>query len=252
MACSLAPVPAAAIDHGDDLARRVARALQRGRVGVGQRRGVQWRVHVAGIDSQDADAVGAQLLVPDAAQVQQGRLAGTVGAPARVRGHGRVARDVDNERARSGRGLAGRCSQQAEQRLGQAERSEQVGLQRDFEVLALGVAEQGERHRPEARGVVDEHVEAAERAADLQGDGVRVGLLRDVADDAVAAGKRRRGAGDGSALAGDEGDAIAARRKGLGERAAEARGAAGDGDAQRRAREVGMVAHDRVLKLAMR
>ena len=80
---------------------------------------------------------------------------------------------------------------------------------------------------------MDQDVEAAERAADLQRDGVHVVLLRDVADDAVAAGDRARDARDAAGVAGDEGDAVAARRERFDEGEAEARRAAGDGDAKR-------------------
>ena len=67
--------------------------------------------------------------------------------------------------------LAGGRGERAEQRLGQPERPEQVGGERALEVLALGVGEQRERHRAETRGIVDQHVEAAERAEELQAIG---------------------------------------------------------------------------------
>ena len=131
--------------------------------------------------------------------------------------------------------LARRRGERAEQRLGQAERPEQVGRQRRLEVLALGVGEQRQRHRAEARRVVDQHVEAAERAADLQRDRVRVVLARDVADDAVRCRRCARATRvDARRVAGDEGDRAPRAVQRLDERQAEARGAAGDGDAQGR------------------
>jgi hypothetical protein len=229
---------ALAVDPRDDLARRVGRALQRRRVGVGHGERVQRRVHVARIDGDDGDAVRPELLVPDPAQVRERRLARTVRAPAGVRRDRGVARDVEHDRAAArGGAFARRAGEQAEQRLGEAERADQVGGERRLEVLALGVGEQGQRHRAEARGVVDEDVEAAERGADLQGDGVRVILAGDVADDAVAACDAACDFRDRVAVAGDEGDGVAARGEGLDQRQAEAGGAAGDGDAQRRARD---------------
>jgi len=80
---------------------------------------------------------------------------------------------------------------------------------------------------------VDQDVEPAERAADLQRDGVHVFLPRDVADDAVAAGDLARDATETAGVAGDEGDRVAARRERFDEGEAEARRAAGDGDAKR-------------------
>jgi hypothetical protein len=94
----------------------------------------------------------------------------------------------------------------AEQRLGEAKRADDVGRERQLDVLAVGVGEQRERGRAEARRVVDQDVEAAERAADLQRDRVRVFLPGDVADDAVAAAKRFGDAAHARRVAGDEGD----------------------------------------------
>ena len=136
------------------------------------------------------------------------------------------------------RPFARRAGEQAEQRLGQAERAEQVGGEGGLEVLAFGVGEQGQRHRPEARRVVDQDVESAERRADLQRDRVGVVLARDVADDAVTAGVAAGDARHRVAVTGDEGDRVAARGEGLDQRQAEAGGAAGDGDAQRDARRM--------------
>ena len=109
--------------------------------------------------------------------------------------------------------------------------ADQVDGQRLLQRLALGVGQQRQRHRPEARRVVDQHVEPAEAAGDLQRDRVDVVLAADVADDAVRAG-RVGGALDGARGAGDEGDARAVRGELPHQRQAEAGGAAGDGDAQ--------------------
>jgi hypothetical protein len=181
-----------AVDPRDDLARRVGRALQRRRVGVGHGERVQRRVHVARIDGDDGDAVrpssssqirlrcaSAALLAPYAPQPAYGVTAASLETLSTTRG------------ARGG-AFARRAGEQAEQRLGEAERPEEVGGERRLEVLALGVGEQRERHRAEARRVVDEHVEAAERGADLERDRMRVFLAGDVADDAVAAGDAAR------------------------------------------------------------
>ena len=55
--------------------------------------------------------------------------------------------------------------------------------------------QQCERHRAEARRVVDEHVEPAERGVDLQREAVRVVLVGDVTDDALRAGPGAGAAG---------------------------------------------------------
>ena len=103
----------------------------------------------------------------------------------------------------------------------------------ELEIFALGVGEERERRRPEARGVVDEHVEAAEGAELIwSGDRVDVLLPRDVADDAVGAGMVAGNAVDALAGAGDEGDAGAAAAELAHEREAETGGASGDGDSE--------------------
>ena len=56
--------------------------FKRRRIGVGHRQRVQRRVHVAGVDREETDAVGLCLLGPDCRQVVERRLAGAVGAPA--------------------------------------------------------------------------------------------------------------------------------------------------------------------------
>jgi hypothetical protein len=54
---TVAVAGALAVDAADDLARRLVRPLQRRRVGVGHRGGVQRRVHVARVDGDDGDPV---------------------------------------------------------------------------------------------------------------------------------------------------------------------------------------------------
>ena len=203
------------------LARRsratISRAASRGRFSVagsasGSAAACSGVSMSPGSTAMTRDAVRRELLVPDPAQVRERGLARAVGAPAGVRRDRGVAADVDDHERGPRSPAARRRGERAEQRLGQAERAEQVGRERRLEVLALGVGEQRQRHRAEARGVVDEHVEAAERAADLQRDRVDVVLARDVADDAVAAGDRARDALHARGVAGDEGDA---RRRAL-------------------------------------
>ena len=216
-------------DGVGQLAGRGLRPLQRRRVGVGHGGRVQRRVHVARVDRQEAHPLRRQLGVPDAAQVAQGRLARAVRAPARVGVDRRVAGDVQHDRAAA---LAGRRGQRPEQRLGQAERPEQVRGEGPFQVLAVGVAQQRQRRRPEVRGVVDQHVEPAELADDLHGDGVDVVLHGDVADDAVRAGVSPRHLLDAARRAGDEGHPRAAAEQLPDEGQAQPGGAAGDGDPQ--------------------
>ena len=137
-----------------------------------------------GSSERKRNAESAELGVPDARQVVQRGLARAVRAPRRVRRHGGVARDVQRPRRRPS---PGRRGERAEQRLRQSKRSDDVGGQRQLEIFAVGVGEQRERHRTEARGVVDQDVEAAELADDLQRDRMDIVLERDVADDAVRA-----------------------------------------------------------------
>ena len=221
----------------------ISRAASRGRFSVagsasGTASGVQRRVHVAGVDGDDARRRAAQLLVPDPAQVRQRRLARAVRAPAGIGRDRGVARDVDHQRARAGaRRRAPTPRAAPSSALVRRNGPTQVGRERRLEVLAVGVGEQRERHRAEARGVVDEDVEAAERGADLQRDAVRC---------LPCARRRRRCRGcrrsaratraTRVAVAGDEGDLRRRARAGLDQRQAEAGGAAGDGDAQARAR----------------
>ena len=70
-----------------------------------------------------------------------------VGAPLRIGVDRRVARYVEHDCAAA---FAGGGGQRAEQRLGEAEGPEDVGLEREREVLALGVGEK--REAASARG----------------------------------------------------------------------------------------------------
>ena len=165
------------------------------------------------------------------AQVPQRRLARAVGAPPGVGGDGRVAGDVQHDRATA---LAGGRGERAEDRLGQPERPEQVRGQRALQGFAVGVAEQRERRRAEVRGVVHQHVEAAECADDLEGDRVDVLLQGDVPDDPVYAGEVARHPLDAVPRPGDEGHPRAAAVQLPDEGQAQARGAPGDRDAKPR------------------
>ena len=64
----------------------------------------------------------------------------------------------------AGSALPRRSRQRTQQRLGQAERAEQVGGERRLEVLALGVGQRHQRDGPERRSVVDENFDAASAA----------------------------------------------------------------------------------------
>ena len=99
------------------------------------------------------------------------------------------------------------------------------------EVFVVGVGKQRQRHRAEAGGAVDQDVEAAEVAGDLQRDCMDVVLAADVADDADGASVPG-GLGHCRGGAGDESHAGAVCRKLAHERAAEAGRAAGHRDAK--------------------
>src|SRR5208283_5982540 len=97
-----------------------------------------------------------------------------------------------------------------------------VDGERALKIIAFGVGEQRERRRPEAGGIVDQRVEAAEVPSDLERDWVDVLLAPDIADDAAGAGLP----GDPLHVKGracDEGDASATRRKIFDQRQSEAR-----------------------------
>ena len=124
------------------------------------------------------------------------------------------------------------CGERAEQRFRQAERPHQIGRQRPLEILALGVAEERERRGPEIGRVVDQDVESAELAENLERDGIDGVLRRDVADDAVDAGVAALDRFDAVAAARDEGDARAGAVQGTDERQSETGRPACDGDPQ--------------------
>ena len=159
--------------------QRSPRRSQRRRIGIGDRLRVQWRVHVAGIDGEETDAVGfassAQMAVR-----WRSAFAGAIGAPTRIGVDARVAGDVDDKRPAS---VAGGGGKRAEQGFGQPERPQQVDRERLLQVLAIGVGKRRERRRAEARCVVDEDVKAVKIAGDLQRDRVNVVLAPDVTDD---------------------------------------------------------------------
>ena len=104
--------------------------------------------------------------------------------------------------------------------------------ERALEILALGVAQKRERRRSEIRRVVDEDVEAAQLAENLQRHRVDVVFRRDVAHDAVRAGMFAGDLVDPLAVAGDERHARALLVEQMDEGQAESRRAAGDGDAK--------------------
>ena len=107
-----------------------------------------------------------------------------------------------------------------------------VGRKGELEVLALGVAEQRERRWAQARGVVDEDVQSAKRAENLQRDRMDVLLAGDVADNADDPGIRGRDSLDSFAIPGDEGDVRAAAGEFANQREAEPGCPACDGDAK--------------------
>jgi hypothetical protein len=76
--------------------------------------------------------------------------------------------------------------------------------------LTVGVRQERERNGTEARRVVDEHVQPAKAAEDLQRDRIDGFLRRDVADDAVRVGMSTGDLVDAFARAGHERHASAA------------------------------------------
>src|SRR5262249_37773125 len=140
-------------------------------------------------------------------------------------GNRRVAGNVDHCSAGA---LPCGSRKGAEQSFGQPERAQQVHRERLFQLLAFGVGERCQGSRPETRCVVDQHVELAEIAGDLQRERVDILLTANVAHDSA----RTRFSGysfDGSRGSGNEGDARSARGELLDERESEARCSAGDG-----------------------
>jgi hypothetical protein len=128
--------------------------------------------------------------------------------------------------------LSRRGREGAEQRPGQAEGPHEVGRQSELELLAFGIGKQGERDGSEARGIVDEDVEAAQPSGDLQGDGVDVLLARHVPDDAVRPGNFACHKLEALPSARDEGDCRAAAAELANQRQAQPCRAAGDRNPQ--------------------
>ncbi len=203
--------------------------LQRRAIGVRHGERVQRRIHVSRIDRDHANALGGEFGIPDAAEMLECRLARAVRAPVRIRVDRGVARHVDDDPAARFPGRSGEC---AEQRLRQPERSEHVGGERRLECFARGVGERRERHRAEARRIVDEHVDAAAPAERLQRNAMDRVLVGDIADDAERFRLFARDALDAIRRARDERDVRAALAQFADERTSESRRAAGDENAQ--------------------
>lgn len=140
-------------------------------------------------------------------------------APARVGLDGRVRRDVHDGPGPAERHRAG-------EDLGQAERTDEVGLEHRFEVFALHVEEQAQRRRAERARVVDRDREIADQARGLAGDAMDRVPVADVAGDrvrdAAVAADRGDHVVERAGFARHERHACALRRELLGERATEA------------------------------
>ena len=99
MACSSRPSRRASRSiRADDLARRVARPLQRRRVGVGHGERVQRRVHVARVDGEEAHAVRPRAPRPRSRLRWRSAALLAPYAPQPGRVDRRVARDVEHQR----------------------------------------------------------------------------------------------------------------------------------------------------------
>jgi hypothetical protein len=86
---------------------------------------------------------------------------------------------IGSDRGIAGNGDHGRAAtcargggQRAKQSLRQTERSEQVHPDGLLQLFAFGIGQQRERDRSQGRSIVDERVEPAEIAGDLNGDRV--------------------------------------------------------------------------------
>ena len=108
-------------DNIEDIRRGCLRALQARSIGIRNRQGVQRRIHVARIDREDPHTIRPGLFAPDGREVAQGRLAGPIGAPARISIEGCIAGNVYHDRATP---VARGGGEGTEQGLGQPERSE--------------------------------------------------------------------------------------------------------------------------------
>ena len=128
-----------------------------------------------------------EFLVPDSAQVVKRCLAGSVGAPLRVRVHRGIARDIDHHRPA---GFACGCSQRTQESLREPERPQDISCQRPFEVLAICVRQQSEGRRSEVGRIVDQHVDPSQCPEHLNCNRIYVVFPRYVAGDSV---RRRMG-----------------------------------------------------------
>ena len=163
--------------------------------------------------------------------MQERSFAGAIGAPLRVGVDRGVADDVEDDGAAP---LPRRCREGAEQSPRQTEGPNKVSRQRQLELLAFGVGEQGEWDGAEARSVVDEDIDAAQAAGDLQSDRIDVFLARQVADDAMGPRQFARDTLQTLPATRDKGDFGAAAAELTNQRKAQPRCAAGNGDPQRR------------------
>ena len=155
--------------------------------------------------------------------------AGSVCAPRGIRVYGGIARHVEDDRAPA---LSRRSCERTEHGLRQPERPDQIGGECALEILAIGVAEERQRGGPEIGGVVDEDVETAEFAKNLESDGIDGVLRGDVSDDAVGARVATLDRFDPVAAARDEGHPRAGAVQLADEREPEAGCAARDGGPQ--------------------
>ncbi len=153
-------------------------------------------------------------------------LAGPIGAPGGVGVDRGVAGHVEHHRAAP---LPGRGGQRAHQSLGQPERAQHIDPQGPLEILAIGVGQQRQGDRTQVRSVVDQHVQPAQQAGDLQGRRIDRLLVSDVGDDAVGAGLAGHGL-DPLASAGGEDHLGAPVAKLANQGQAKTGCAAGDGD----------------------
>src|SRR5215472_5190293 len=74
-------------------------------------------------------------------------------------------------------------SQGSKQRFGQSKGTEHIGLECEFEILAVSVSERCERDRAKSRRIIDEHVQSPERSEYLDCDPVDIVLFRHISCD---------------------------------------------------------------------
>ena len=99
--------------------------------------------------------------------------------------------------------------------------AEHVRGDRVLEILAVRIGQWHQGHRPQAGGVVDQHIHAAERACQLDRRRMDVLFPGDVTGDPVSLGPSPRDFVDAFAPAGHEGDVCAARQRFLDQRQSE-------------------------------